>query len=225
MISTLRTLITGANARAEETVRDKYSIELIEQKIRESEASLKGAKFSLASLIQRERSETRQIDTLKQQIVDLSARTIEAMNAGRDDLANEAAQAIADMENEANTRQDTVSQLETRVLRLRQSVETANRRIIDLRQGAVAARAVRKEQAIQSRLNRDLGGDSPMDEAAELIAFVLKKDDPFEQSEILREIDNGLSHETVAERMAAEGFGASNTATASDVLARLKPRN
>ena len=71
----------------------------------------------------------------------------------------------------------------------------------------------------------DLGGDSPMDEAADLIAHVLKKDDPFEQSEILREIDSGLSHETVADRMAAEGFGASNKATALDVLTRLKSKN
>lgn len=224
MISTLRTLMTGANARAEETVRDRYSIELIEQKIRESEASLKAAKFSLASLIQRERSETRQIETLKKQVSDLSIRTVEALEGGRDDLAAEAAQAIADMENEISIRQDTVSRLDTRVLRLRQSVETANRRIIDLRQGAVAARAVRKEQAIQSRLNRDLAGDSPMDEAADLIAHVLKKDDPFEQSEILREIDSGLTHESVADRMAAQGFGASNKATASDVLARLTPK-
>lgn len=221
MISTLRTLISGANARAEETVRDRYSIELIEQKIREAEASLKAAKFSLASLIQRERSEERQIETLNTQIADLSARTVEAMDGGRTDLATEAAQAIADMENEVRVRQDTVCRLNTKVLRLRQSVETANRRIIDLRQGAVSARAVRKEQAIQSRLNRDLGGDSPMDEAADLIAHVLKQDDPFEQSEILREIDTGLSHETVADRMAAQGFGPSGKATASDVLARL----
>jgi len=40
MLGTFRTLIAGANARAEETVRDIYSIELIDQKIREATSSL-----------------------------------------------------------------------------------------------------------------------------------------------------------------------------------------
>lgn len=225
MFSTLRTLIAGANARAEGAVRETYSIELIDQKIREAQDGLKAAKFSLASLMQRERAETRQIEMLKSRIADLSDRAGEALQAGREDLAGEAAQAIADLENETQLRQETVSRLETRVIRLRQSVETANRRIIDLKQGAIAARAIRKEQGIQARLNSHAGGDSAMDEAADLIASVLKRDDPFEQSEILSEIDNGLSHENMADRLAAEGFGASDKTTAADVLNRLKAKD
>ncbi len=41
MFATLRTLVTGANARAEGRVKDAFVIELIDQKIRESEAQLK----------------------------------------------------------------------------------------------------------------------------------------------------------------------------------------
>jgi len=40
MFGTLRTIMIGANARTEERVRDTYAIELIEQKIREANASL-----------------------------------------------------------------------------------------------------------------------------------------------------------------------------------------
>ena len=225
MFNTLKTLVAGANARSEEKVRDIYSIELIDQKIREAQAGLKAAKFSLASLIQRERAEIRQIEILQERVADLSTRAVEAINGKREDLAAEAAQAIADMENEVSLRQETVSRLATRIIRLRQSVETAHRRIIDLKQGAVAARAVRREQNIQSRLNRDLSGDSPMDEAADLIAGVLKKDDPFEQSEILREIEGELSNESAADRLAAQGFGPATKSTGSDVLQRLKAKS
>ena len=56
MLGTFKTWITGANARAEEQVRDVYAIELIDQKIREAEGSVKAAKATLASLIQRQRS-------------------------------------------------------------------------------------------------------------------------------------------------------------------------
>ncbi len=222
MFNTLKTLMTGTSARAEERVRDIYSIELIDQKIREAEASLKSAKYGLANLIQRERGESRQITALQGRISDLMTRAAQAMAGERTDLAQEAAQAVAEMENELNLRRETVRRLETRILQLRQSVETANRRIIDLKQGAIAARAVRREQGIQKHLNRHAGGDCAMDEAENLIARVMQQDDPFEQSEILRQIDRGLQNEDVADRLAGAGFGPATRTTADDVLNRLK---
>lgn len=41
MLKTLSTLIAGVNARSEDRVRDAFTIELIDQKIREAEQSLK----------------------------------------------------------------------------------------------------------------------------------------------------------------------------------------
>lgn len=222
MLRTLKTLVAGSSARAEERVRDMYSIELIDQKIREAGDALKSAKYGLASLIQRERAETRQIVSLEARIADLMARAAEALRGERQDLAQEAAQAVADMENELIVRRETVCRLETRVLQLRQSVETANRRILDLKQGAVAARAMRREQGIQKNLLRHSGGESAMDEAESLISRVMQQDDPFEQSEILRQIDSGLQNEDVADRLSAAGFGRSSKTTAADILGRLQ---
>ena len=51
MLSTFRTLFVGANARAEDRLRDVYAIELIDQKIRETETQVHVAKSTLASLI------------------------------------------------------------------------------------------------------------------------------------------------------------------------------
>ncbi|MEP4198583.1 MAG: PspA/IM30 family protein [Aliishimia sp.] len=223
MLSTFRTLIAGSNARAEENLRDVYSIELIEQKIREATNSLKAAKVSLAGLIQRKRSEERQATALHDRIGDLMLRTKDALKAGEDTLASEAASAIATMENELALRRATIQRLETRVLRLEASVETAHRRLVDLKQGAIAAKSMKREQQIQTRLGR-AGGHSAnaMDEAEELIEGVMKRDDPFEQSEILREIETGLNHDSIADRMAAKGLGPSTKTTATDVLARFK---
>lgn len=222
MLSTFVTLFAGASARSEEQVRDAYSIELIEQKIRESESNLKAAKVGLASLIQRERSERRQVDGISDRIVELSVRTKAALAAGREDMAAQAAQAIADMENERERRNETLSRLEGRIMQLRHTLEVSNRRIIDLKQGAIQARAVRREQGIQKRLSRHLGGDSPMEEADALIAKVLGQDDPFEQGQIMNEIDRELDHKGIGDRMADEGFGPKGRSTAADVLARLK---
>ncbi len=223
MFSTLKTLITGANARAEEQLRDKYSIELIDQKIREAEGNQRAAKMTLASLIQRQRSEGRQVATLEGRIADLTGRATEALAAQRMDLAQSAATAIAEMENELTLRHETVVRLEARVLQLRQSLETAQRRITDLKQGAIMARATRREQDIQRRLNQSQSlGQSPMEEAEGLIDRVLAQDDPFETGQILREIDNSLRNSDVAQDLADAGFGTQRRSTAADVLTRLR---
>lgn len=225
MFGTLKTLIAGTSARSDEQVRDQFAIELIDQKIREATDNLKAAKVALASLIQRERAEMRQVETLNGRVSDLMQRATEALEGGRDDLAGQAAQAVADLENERSIRQDTVKRLEARIMQLRQSVEAAHRRIVDLKQGAVAARAARREQGIQRRVNRHLGGTSPFDEAEALIARVLGEDDPFEQGEIMREIETGLDHSDIAGRMADAGFGTQSKSTAADVMSRLTPQN
>lgn len=225
MFTTLKTLITGANARAEEQLRETFSIELITQKIREAEANLKAAKLTLASLVQRQRGEQRQVEALEARIQDLMARAGEALEGGREDLAQSAAQAVAEMENELAVRRQTLDRLETRILQLRQSVETANRRITDLKQGAIAARATRREQDIQRRIRKHAAGDSPAEEAEALIGEVLQRDDPFEQGEILREIDGELNNSTIADDLADAGFGPRSRSTAADVLSRLKKDN
>ncbi|WP_037253831.1 PspA/IM30 family protein [Roseobacter sp. SK209-2-6] len=221
MFSTLKTLFSGANARAEEQLRDTYSIELIDQKIREAEGNLRAAKMTLASLIQRQRTEIRQVEILEGRATDLLSRAKEALEGEREDLAQSAAAAVAEMENELTLRRQTVDRLEARVLQLRQSVETANRRIVDLKQGAVMARATRREQDLQRRLNQNLG-QSPMEEAEGLISRVLNQDDPFEKGQILQEIDRGLNHSNTAQELADAGFGAPSRSTAADVLSRLK---
>lgn len=222
MFSTLKTLMSGANARAEDRLRDNFSIELVDQKIREADQNLKAAKVTLASLIQKQRGETRQIETLQSRIGDLMERTRQALADDQQDLVQSAAQAVADLENEMALRQQTTDRLEARILQLRHSVQTASRRILDLKQGAITARAIKREQGLQKRLNRHLGGTSPVEEAEELIAAVMTQDDPFEQSEILREIDAGLDHSTVAQRMEEAGYGPKTRSSAADVLSRLK---
>lgn len=220
MISIMKTLFTGANARAEDRLKDTFALELIDQKIRETETQLKAAKATLASLVQRQRSEQRQFDGLQARIATMMDRTRDALASNRQDLATEAASAIATMENEANLRQDTLNRLDHQVLRLRNSVETAHRRIIDLKQGAISAKAIKREQTIQTKIHSTIGQTSSADEAEELIARVVGKDDPFEQSQILAEINASLNHTNLEDRMSAAGFGDATKTTGADVLAR-----
>ena len=126
------------------------------------------------------------------------------------------------MENELALRADTLQRLDQKIMRLRSSIESGHRRIIDLKQGAIQARAVRREQDIQMQMHRSGVTTSSVDEAEELIARVLGRDDPFERTEILADINRDLDGGSIADRMADAGFGNATRSTPDDVLARLK---
>lgn len=222
MLRTLLKLARGADAAAEAQLRHAQAIPLIDQRIRDSEASLSAAKVTLASLIQRLRNETRFVDALDSQIEDLTQRAQAALAADRADLAQEAAEAIAELENERALRRETQDRLDQKVARLKASVAAAHRRIVDLRQGATAARAVRDEHRIQRRLLRSARGPAASCEARDLINAVLSEDDPFEEAQILEDIDADLTKSNLATKMAAQGFGKAPKSTGADVLARLK---
>jgi phage shock protein A len=222
MFNVLKTLFAGASARAEEQLVDSFAIDLIEQKIREAEAGLAAAKNTLAALIVRQRNEQQTLDRVDAQIADLEGRVRQALANGREDLAADGATAIAQLENERAVRKDTLAQLAHRVMRTQSSVEKAHRRIIDLRQGMISARAADAERKAQKTLNRSLGSTAAVREAEELIARVMGQSDPLAESEVLDEIDAGLSNAGITDRLGAAGFGAKARVDAGDVLARLK---
>lgn len=221
MLSTFRTLFAGATVRSEDRLRDAYAVELIDQKIRETEGQLQAAKATLASLIQRRRSEQRLLEMLQTRIASLTERARKAIENGRNDMATEAASAIADMENEGAVRQTTLDRLDVQVTRLRNSVEQGHRLVIDLKQGAMQAKAIRREQKVQAGLHTTLHGVSAADEAQSLIDRVIGKYDPLEQAQILSDLDAGLDHSGLEDRMADAGFGDPTKVTARDVLDRL----
>lgn len=223
MISTLKTLFAGANARMEESIRDNFAVELIDQKIREAENGIRLAKSTLAGLIQRQRSEQHLLEALEERTETMLTRAREALDEGREELATEAADAIAQMENEQTLRRATLERIDLQVTRLHASVEAGHRRIVELKQGAITAKAIKREQSIHSRLNSTPASTSAADEAQELINRVVGQNDPFEQSQILDEINASLNQTDLEDRMAGAVSGQKKSrATANEVLARLK---
>jgi phage shock protein A len=222
MLDLITTLIRGANARAVETATDHFAIDLINQKIREAQAGVDAAKTALAALIMRQRHEDRVLEQLIKRRAVLEDRVRDAIVAGREDLAEQGACALADLENEATRRTAALAELRARVERLRHSVEKAYRRVADLRQGAMVAQAIDTERKSQRRLTGSLEGHSAAHEAEQLIRRVTAQDDPLAQSEIIEEIDRSLSPDAAEERLAEAGFGPATRVSTNDVLARLR---
>ncbi|QHQ33993.1 PspA/IM30 family protein [Algicella marina] len=224
MFRTLNTLMRGAAARQEEALVDRFAVDLLDQKVRDCETNLRAAKATLAALISRHRTEQRQLEAVNDRLSDMTARAEEALKAGAEDLVLKAAQAIAELENERDTRQKAVESVTARVERMRDSLDRAHRRVVDLRQAAMLARATDQERKAQKRFSNTITRTSDMTEAEELVERIMGQRDPFEEDEILSEIDADLTGKTARDDLAAAGYGPKLKTSAEDVIARLKAK-
>jgi phage shock protein A len=222
MFSTLMTIIRGRREQVREDLESQHATVILEQKIRESEAGHDQAKRSLASLILRERTDAKMLASLKTRITDLEVRARQAMTAGMEDLASEAAQSIADLECEQTARERALARTQQGVQRLRLLIEKCDRRLIALRQGLISVRALDAERTASHELRGDISGVAALVEGEAVLKRVMGGADPVEEIDVLDEINAELNGEDLVDRLAAEGFGAPLKTRATDVLERLR---
>src|ERR1700751_2233947 len=98
MLKTIVTLIRGASFRAEEEFVDRTALLILDQQIRDSAAGIERAKRALAVAIAQDEAEGKRLETTLTRIADLEERAVAALNGGNEELAAEAAEAIAVME-------------------------------------------------------------------------------------------------------------------------------
>src|SRR5437868_6606504 len=98
MLKTIVTLVRGAAFRAEEEFVDRSALLILDQQIRDSAAGIERARRALAVAIAQDEAEGKRLETTLTRIADLEERAIAALNGGNEELATEAAEAIAVME-------------------------------------------------------------------------------------------------------------------------------
>lgn len=222
MFSTLVTIFRGRAERTREQLEVAEAATIIEQKIRDAERGHERAKQSLAGLILRERHEDKTLSGLASRINDLEDRARQALTAGMDDLAAEAAEAVADLQNESEARQNALARTRLSVQRLRLMVEKCERRLVELRQGLITAQSIEAERRAHTDSQRDIAGLAAIVEGEAVLERLLGDPDPIERAEILEDLQAELSGDDLVTRLSAEGFGEAPQTRGQDVLARLR---
>src|SRR3954452_23941955 len=98
MLKTIMTLVRGATFRAEEEFTDRSALLILDQQVRDSASAIERSKRALAIAIAQDEAEGKRLETTLRGIADLEERATAALAGGREDLAGEAAEAIALME-------------------------------------------------------------------------------------------------------------------------------
>jgi phage shock protein A len=172
------------------------------------------ARRALAIAIAEEARETERRLVLEAKTSDLEQRAVEALRAGRDDLAREAAEAIAVMSTDINASQQASERFAAEVALARREVEAQRRRLSDLDRGR---RLARVGDALTGTMHKAETGLDSIGEAEAALAKVVA--DNHNARVIAREM---APAEHLIERMAEAGFGQPTHVRAGDVLLRLR---
>ena len=226
MFKTVLTLFRGSVASAGEELENRSALLILDQQMRDSAATIERAKRALAIAIAQDQQEGRRLDTIKAQIADLETRTIAALDGERDDLARDAATAIAALEAERDAATTARALFATEIARLKRQVAGAESRISELDRGRRIARAAEAVRVMRrGGVEAARPYESTLPEAESTLRRLRERQQEAQAADdALADMDAATGPLATAERLAEQGFGPRLRPNADDVLARLKAK-
>jgi len=170
------------------------------------------ARRALAVAIAEETRETERREGLAARASDIETRAVEALRAGREDLAVEASETIAAIATEIEASERAAQRFAAEVALARREVDARRRRLADLDRGR------RLASALTDTMRTSRSGLDSFGEAEAALAQVVA--DNHDARAVRREMAPSAEH--LIERMSDAGFGEPTHVRAGDVLARLR---
>ncbi|WP_430441695.1 PspA/IM30 family protein [Shinella sp.] len=221
MFKQILTLMRGRAHEAEEAFGDRHALPILAQQIRDAARGVEAARRAVAVAIAQNRLEAENAERLAARIKDLENRTIAALEMGRDELATEAAGAIARLETELQNARQVQAEFSGGIDRLRQAVRQSEMRLSALRRGERLALARDRTR----RLSNDAPGENTLADAEATLARLEQRQREAElTAEALTTLESGPDPAALAEKLAAAGCGRPLVTSADEVLQRLRSR-
>ena len=224
MLKTLVTLVRGRTFAIAEEVADQNALLILDQQMRDASGTLDKAKKALAVAVAQDGQESQRLDTTRARIEDLETRAVAAIEAGRDDLATEAAEAIATLEAERDASLTARAFFAAEINKLKGHVLQQQMRFSQLERGRRIARAA--EAVRVARRGRIEGAPIFAGTLAEAEATLDRLREHQVEADAaeaaLDALDAANGPIAVAGRLSAEGLGPRQRPNAADVLARLR---
>jgi phage shock protein A len=226
MFKTVVTLLRGRAFEAEERLADRHALSLLDQQMRDSALAIDRARKALALAIAQDQAEARKTEGARARIGELEGRAVAALEAGREDLAQKTAEAIAALEADVQASERARSLFAAEIDRLEGYIRRHSARFADVERGRRLARAAEAVRvARRGRLEPACVVQSTLSEAEATLSRLREQQAEACAAEAaLDELDAGNRVDDLNDRLADEGFGPPTKPRAADVLARLKEK-
>ena len=226
MLKTLITMVRGRTALIAEELGDQNALLILDQQMRDAAGALDRAKKALAIAVAQQGQEEQRLEATRSRIADLETGAIAALGSGREDLAAEAAEAIATLEAERDASQTARALFAAEIAKLKGHVLQQQMRFSQLERGRRIARAA--EAVRVARRGRNEAAPIFAGTLAEAEATLTRLREHQVEADAaetaLDTLDTATGPVAIAEKLSAEGFGPRLKPNAADVLARLRER-
>jgi phage shock protein A len=223
MLKQFLTLIRGRASDSAEAVLDAHALTLLRQQIRDCAETIASARRAVAVAIAQNDQEVKQTERLSSSIADLEARTVSALEQGKQDLAREAAETIAVLEAERETSLEAQRCFTTEITRLKRILRESENRLRELERGQRIAAATEKTYKL-----RDWASDlslSALKNAEATFTRLRSRQKHMEVTEaVMLEMEQSGNPTALSEKLAEAGCGAPPKHRADEILKRLSER-
>jgi|EndMetStandDraft_8_1072994.scaffolds.fasta_scaffold95719_1 phage shock protein A len=220
MLKQLFALVRGRTHEAGQEVVDRNALVILRQQIRDCADAVAAARRAVAIAIAQNEQDVAQYQRLLVRIEDLETRATLALQAGKHELAREAAETIAMLETERTASDEAQRSFASEIERLRRIVRDSERRLRDLQRGQRVAAAADKTH----RLRETAPGStlSALRDAEETLSRLRARQKQMDAAaSAMAEMELSNDPETLSRKLAEAGFGAPIHASVDAVLARL----
>ena len=226
MLKTLMTMVRGRTALIAEELGDQNALLILDQQMRDAAGALDRAKKALAIAVAQQGQEEQRLEATRSRIADLETGAIAALGSGREDLATEAAEAIATLEAERDASQTARALFAAEIAKLKGHVLQQEMRFSQLERGRRIARAAEAVRvARRGRIEAAPIFAGTLAEAEATLTRLREHQVEADAAETaLDTLDAPTGPVAIAEKLSAEGFGPRLKPNAADVLARLRER-
>jgi phage shock protein A len=224
MFKQIITLVKGTSYEATAAALAPHSQTILRQQIRDCAQTLVAARNAVAIAQAQAVQEENQTLRITQRIADLELRTIAALEQGKHELAQEAAESIAILEDERTTSLGVQQSYRAEVTRLKGVIRQAEFRLKELERGQKLTDATAKAQKLRGAMSQSTL--STFKEAEATLARLRERQQHFDLTmDALDEMDLSRDPSSITEKLADAGCGSALKTRAEDVLKRLSERS
>jgi len=156
--SKLFTALRGGASEVGEAIVDQQALRILDQEIRDADSALANARRELVTIMAKHKLSADRVSEYNAKIKDLESKALAAIQANREDLALEVAEAISTLTNELDVEQKQATEFGTYADNMRKDINKAEARIKSLRQQVDMAKARESVQKAQVSASIASGG-------------------------------------------------------------------
>ncbi len=222
MLSKLSALFRGTAHEAGQAVVDANALKILDQEIRDADNNQGKARDDLAGLVARRRMAENELKSFGEQIAKYENSARSALSQGKNDLALEVAQRIAELETEIGTRGPQIEGMKEAEARLRTAIAATDQKIETLRREIDIVKVNDSVQKAQTSVAlQSAGAHSKLGSAADSLQRIKQRQAVAEERlRVGQELEDRRTGADLDAKLKEAGILPGH-ASANDVLARL----